>query len=71
MDSIRSVCFSPDGTRIVSGDSNRTVKVWAAANGNELHTLTGQFASYSPDGKWIATGQHDGTVKVWNATTGK
>ena len=25
---IRSVAFSPDGTKIVSGSDNRTIKVW-------------------------------------------
>ena len=27
-DCIRSVAFSPDGTKIVSGSDDRTIKVW-------------------------------------------
>jgi len=27
-DYIRSMAFSPDGTKIVSGSSNETIKVW-------------------------------------------
>jgi WD40 repeat protein len=27
-DCIRSVAFSPDGTKIVSGSSDKTIKVW-------------------------------------------
>ena len=31
-DYIRSVAFSPDGTKIVSGSSDRTIKVWDMVN---------------------------------------
>ena len=27
-DSVRSVAFSPDGTKIVSGSFDKTIKVW-------------------------------------------
>ena len=27
-DYVRSVAFSPDGTKIVSGSNDRTIKVW-------------------------------------------
>ena len=27
-DTIRSVAFSPDGTKIVSGSNDKTIKVW-------------------------------------------
>ena len=27
-DSVYSVAFSPDGTKIVSGSANKTIKVW-------------------------------------------
>ena len=38
---VRSVCVTPDGTRIVSGSDDNTVKVWDMATGEELRTLTG------------------------------
>src|SRR5439155_25147218 len=34
-----SVCFSPDGKRIVSGSWDKTVKVWDAHTGQEQLTL--------------------------------
>ena len=40
-DAIRSVAFSPDGQRIVTGSGDQTAKVWEAASGKELLTLKG------------------------------
>ena len=35
-DCVWSVCFSPDGTKIVSGSSDETVLIWDAASGEQL-----------------------------------
>jgi WD40 repeat protein len=48
-----------------------TAKVWDAAGGRELLTLTGPagevIVSWSPDGTRLATGSEAGTAKVWDA----
>jgi WD40 repeat protein len=69
------VAISPDDKRIVSGSSDKTVKVWDTGTGKNLLTLKGHTAAvvcvaFSPVGKRIATGSYD-TVKVWDAGTGK
>ena len=38
---IRSVAFSPDGQRVVSGSFDQLVKVWDAATGAEVSTFVG------------------------------
>ncbi len=38
---VRSVAFSPDGDRIVSGSWDETVRVWDAANGQCLEVIRG------------------------------
>jgi len=73
---INGVCVSPDGTRIISGGEDMTVRVWDMATGRELHTLSGHTGAVksvymSPDGTRIVSGSYDDTVKVWDADTGK
>jgi len=72
---VKSVAFSPDGKRIISGGLDQTVKVWDAETGNELMTLRGhkervQSVAFSPDGKRIVSGSDDKTIKIWDAATG-
>ncbi|QDT98029.1 WD40 domain-containing protein [Gimesia aquarii] len=71
-----SVAFSPDGTRIVSGSWDNTVKIWDATQGQEIRTLKGHkgrvnSATFSPDGTRIVSGSNDNTVKIWDAAQGQ
>ncbi len=73
---VYSVSFSPDGKRIASASSDRTVKVWDAAAGQVILTLKGHNGeisgvAYSPDGQRLASASADQTVKVWDAKTGQ
>ena len=63
---MESVCYSPDGTKILTGSSEST-KIWDAKFGMELLDLKGKSgvrASYSPDGKRIVTVADDNRSKV-------
>jgi WD40 repeat protein len=72
---VNSVAWSPDGSRIVSGSYDETVRIWDVANAHEVATLTGHTQSvesvdWSPDGKVVASGGYDKKVLLWDVTTG-
>ncbi|CUA76602.1 F-box/WD repeat-containing protein sel-10 [Rhizoctonia solani] len=73
---VYSVAYSLDGTRVVAGCEDRTVRIMSAHDGRPLldplqgHTGSVESVAFSPDGKLVASGSSDRTVRVWNAYTG-
>ena len=73
---VTSVAFSPDGTCIVSGSGDRTIRVWDARSGDvvagpfEGHTDKVTSVAFSPDGTRIVSGSWDLTIRVWDTRSG-
>jgi WD40 repeat protein len=68
--------YSPDGARVVSASKDKTLKIWDAATGWEIHTLVGHTDSvwtcaYSPDGARVVSASWDKTLKLWDVATGR
>ena len=73
-DSVETAAYSPDGTRIVSGGWDQTVRVWHAETGDLLLTLRGhsgriKSVGFSADGARIVSiadrGLDGDEVRVW------
>jgi hypothetical protein len=76
IEGVTSVVFSPDGTRIVSGSHDWTVRIWDTRSGNPVHAqLRGHndivdFVAFSPDGKRVISVSRAQNICVWNTDSG-
>ena len=74
--SIQSICFSPNGKRLVSASVDDTLHIWDVETGTKLREIKteqdGVYAvAWSPSGKTIASGGSDNTIKLWKPASGK
>jgi WD40 repeat protein len=72
---VYSVAFSSDGSRIVSGSKDCTVRIWDAVSDMVLYTLEGhtdwvRSVAFSSEGLHIVSGSDDRTVRIWDAISG-
>ena len=77
-DTVRSVIFSSDGTKLVSigGLLDKTIKLWTLPAGENLATFTNteliEAVALSPDGTLIAAGSGNrgpGSITLWDIAT--
>ena len=74
-DAVFSVAFSADGTRLLSGSWDGTLKLWVIATGQMIRTFWGHSnrvisVAFSPDGTRIVSAGMDTTIRIWDAATG-
>ncbi|KAJ5730150.1 uncharacterized protein N7483_004658 [Penicillium malachiteum] len=75
-ESVQSITWSPDGSRLASGSSDNTVCIWDPATGQSVSTLNRHSHSvwaiaWSPDGSRLASGSSDNTVRIWDPASGQ
>ncbi|KAI5891985.1 WD40 repeat-like protein [Schizophyllum commune H4-8] len=74
---VYSVAYSTDGTQILAGLGNYTLRIWDAETGRQIgsamrgHGDRVWSVAFSPDGSTIASGSDDCTVRLWDAMTGQ
>jgi len=70
-----ALAFSPTGTWLASGTSDKMARLWHVAKGEVIQTMKGHgdvitSLAVSPDGKILATCSADKTVKLWDTSKG-
>ncbi|KAG8849678.1 hypothetical protein FRB91_009688 [Serendipita sp. 411] len=75
-DGVWSLAFSPDGSKLVSGSGDNTIRIWNLQTRSHMITLKGHThtvlsVAFSPDNQKVVSGSHDKTVRVWNVETGE
>lgn len=68
---VRSIVFSPDGTRLATGSDYGAVKVWNATTGALIcghaeHRPCVHATSFTSDGRYVASGSYDKTVRIFD-----
>lgn len=68
-DVVKTVAFSPDGTRVLTGCDDGTARLWNASTGALIrafeHDDVVNSVAFSPDGTRVLTGSPDGIARLW------
>jgi len=74
-DTVTSVGFNFDGTLVLTGSYDGTVKVWDVASGDLVVQLEGpediEWASWHTKGNAVIAGSKDGTIWMWMTHNGQ
>ena len=73
---IKSLTYTPDGQRLITGSDDYTIKIWNNLTGERLLTLTGHTSAIrslavKSDGSTLVSASDDQTIKLWNLGIGQ
>lgn len=70
-DQVNDCAFLPDGLRVITASSDRTLKLWHLATGQVMYTLRGHSrevwsVSVTPDGRRAVSASDDRSLILWD-----
>ncbi|WP_055719194.1 WD40 repeat domain-containing protein [Streptomyces niveiscabiei] len=73
---VRALRFTPDGTALVTGYADGTLRRWDTATGRPgatwaFHVAHPTAAAFTPDARTYAAAGEDRTIRLWDTTTGR
>jgi len=73
--SINSIAYRPDGSRIASGSFDQTVRLWDGTTGTSIATLRDHrnwvnHVAFDPLGRYLVSASEDHTLRIWDAENG-
>ncbi|HVL12229.1 MAG TPA: WD40 repeat domain-containing protein [Gemmata sp.] len=71
---ISGLAVVPDGSALVTGGEDKTLRVWEVTSGKQLRSFQGHMTGLTAvavrgDGRQIASASEDGAVRVWDLNT--
>jgi WD40 repeat protein len=77
-EAVYALAYSPDGTMLITGSFDQTLKLWDTATAKEIKTFGGPTGhqkmvlsvAFDPAGHSIASGSTDNTAKIWDVPSG-
>ncbi|KIK34258.1 hypothetical protein CY34DRAFT_813050 [Suillus luteus UH-Slu-Lm8-n1] len=75
-DEVESICYFPDGQRMISGSDDKTALQWDLKTGKEIEEARGVCEGFvhavavSRNGRWVATAGADGELRACEVETG-
>lgn len=71
---VNCICYSPDGSKVISGLMDGTVNFWEPTTAVitetwKAHSKAVLALAYSPNGETLASTSSEGTLKIWDAQT--
>ena len=74
-DSVRCICLSKDEFMLISGSTDKTIRIWDIESGDCFQKLEGHTGGVrclciSNDGAQIISGSEDKSLRIWDLQTG-
>ena len=71
---INRIAWSSDGGLLASCSNDKSVRIWDAETGHELHAISSYAdkvvcVAWMPNSRVLASGSADGVVKIWDVST--